>query len=407
MGNMEQAIDVLGDRKHPEIINIDDKEIMIVMDNRQKTTRQTILKMSSDSNMDDQAESKSAKEDRILDSLVYGQEKKDVSKEDSGSISLDWQTRAVELYQNGTKMKTEESVLGIETKSPEMLPFVKNASPNMYKNKDTVFDTKSYNKEDNQSKQLEEEIQIHTYSKNEKIQIQIKNCDDLNNRKIEIDSNKKETETSLDPFKKDELNMNLVYKRKMLQEERNMKLKDQFAEKNVKIDNFRNKVDIKTSNDKNEKQKKNENEKKAKLLCIKKSTINMNMKNDNRQETEKEENNKNVSDVVPEEKNCADMEGETSITETNKTQDYLPNKLRNLILTLHISVDEGMTDLQKKVQKGYSELVVTGCDVTENKLSKYETPNGQPETGKINECILSPFGWELISILTELVQYQK
>ena len=379
--NMEEAMRVLSDQKHLETVKNVDKDMVVVVNDRKnlKATRQTVLKMSCDSNMEASLDSKSMKEDRILNSLVYGQEKGDVSKEDLGNLSLDWQPRVVNLYEKGIKIKTEEGVLGLENKSPEIWQSVKDIdiAPNVHKNRSMDFSMKCKKMNDSKfDKNVSEQIPLEK-STLEK--------DDLNKKKIKIDSNKEEKDVELDQMENDQLNLKeKIYKRKIVHDEENMKLKEnKFAEINF---------DIKTSkNNRNEEQKKREKnislkDDEAKLNYMKKSPSNVREQNDtNQQETEKEENDKNV-DAFSEEQKCSDTEPvvQSSINETNNEQVYPPSKLRNLIL-----LSQDVADEQGKVQKGQAELRVTGCDLYPKEPRNFETPNEdlkeKLETGKMNE----------------------
>ncbi len=78
-----------------------------------KETRQTVVKVCEPQAdiCDSKVPEKSLKYENLFMKLDNGEEKKDISKEDCGRISGDWERRAVTLYQTSRKNKSLESVL--------------------------------------------------------------------------------------------------------------------------------------------------------------------------------------------------------------------------------------------------------------------------------------------------------
>ena len=239
-------------------------EIRINETNHLKTDMQTVVKMSCDpNNMEcSPSESKSMKQDRILDNLDqdFGREKGDLSKEDVCSLSSDWQLRAVDLYRNSVQIKTEESVLETEDKSLNLFPFPEKNVEKFHSGKENI---RAENMKRNSMKNKEDKRDSN------------KNVSTKNNSAIYM--SKLEKEKFIDQYEKsgdqevqvlspknNKLKENMkISDRKQRQEEQNMKMKQNLTSEiklKLKMIVFENELfDNKTTkNNKNEKLKKDE-----------------------------------------------------------------------------------------------------------------------------------------------------
>ena len=368
-------------------------EIRINETNHLKTDMQTVVKMSCDpNNMEcSPSESKSMKQDRILDSLDqdFGREKGDLSKEDVCCLSSDWQLRAVDLYRNSVQIKTEASVLETEDKSLDLFLFPKkyveksdedkenitaeNMKRNTTKNRENKTDS-------NKNASTKNNSAIYMYKlEKEKFIDQYEKCRDQEVQVLSLKNNK--------------LKENLkISDRKQRQEEQNMKMKQNLTSEinlKLKVIDFENEhFDNKTAkNNKNEKQKKdtvNTALTVDKNFPIVTDPIDKQKQNYHceQQEAEKQEVTEKVdADLeLPMEKSVEQHMIQTSIDETDKEQTYPPTLLRDLIQ--HHSKDEQVTK-EEQVQKGQTDLGIERRDVTDNETADIHCEEKQ-EKGRKN-----------------------
>ena len=360
--------------------------------NHVKTEMQTIVKMSCDPNnmAYSSSESKSMKEDRILDSLDrdFGQEKGDLSKDDVCSLSSEWLLRLKDLYRKSPQTKTEESVLGTEEKSLDIFPFSKKCVEKFDDNKENTRaeNMKQPNLEENEKNKIDSNKSASR--KNDSAVYMYK----LEKEKFIEYYDKGIQEVQGTSVKNNKLKENMkIRDRKQRQEEENMKMKQNLMSKIVDSENER--FGSKTAKNKiNEKQKKDETNTALvadKTLVISDHSIDQQNKNfhDEQQDVEKREEMKKVDadgDLkLPVEKSAEPHMIQTSIDESRRGQTYLPTLLRDVIV--HISQDEKITQGQL-VQKGLTDFGIKTRDVTESKQTENETADihctGKQEKGR-------------------------
>ena len=358
---------------------------MINEANHVKTDMQTVVKMSCDpNNMEcSSSESKSMKQDRILDSLDqdFGREKGDLSKEDVCSLSSDWQLRAVDLYRNSVQIKTEESVLETEDKSLDLFPFPKKYVEKSDEDKENIT-AENMKRNTTKNRQNKTDSNKNASTKNNSAMYMYK----LETEKL-IDQYEKsrDQEVQVLSLKNNKLKENMkISDRKQRQEEQNMKMK-QILTSEIKLklkmidfenERFCNKT---AKNNRNEKQKE---DKVNKALAVDKNfpivTDPIDKQKQNYHCEQREAEEQEVIEKVdadsylelPVEKSAERHMIQASTDETDKEQTYLPTLLRDLIQ--HISKDEHETK-EERVQKGETDLGIERRDVTDSKQTENQT----------------------------------
>ena len=368
------------------------KDVIIMLKEKNsdsKETRQTVVKMSCDPNMWDSQDSESVKEDRILDSVEQGEEKGDVSKEDFRSLPAEWQHKAVDLYQNSIKSKSEGSVLGTETNPSEVNPGLKNFKCNM-NNEKLDFEIK------NKLNELKFEKNICTTKDAARIMAQIKKYPTIigNDKKmLDVENNEQGMEIELYQKERDKQDINMqMYERKRQQEQENMKLKENcYAEMRCSLRREKegdvssnNRSSKSLQNKVNEKQIKNEQnmsmkQKEPAINSMKRHEVNEIKEDygDSWQEMDKEEIfDQHFENEVPDKKSVEDCDNLKHVTppgvvHLDKSEMYRPRRLQNLMFV--ISQDGAENKKERKGQKGQCGLVDKGRDVIESDLCKYGT----------------------------------